>query len=857
MAPHGVSVSTIPFFPRQRAFRLLLLVLVGLTGGLWLSSRAILSADFLPHWYCFAGNTRVLWTTVIADLLIGVSYVVISITLAFIVRRAGRDLPYQGFFWAFGVFIVSCGVTHFMEVLTVWKPLYWLSAAAKIITAFASIGTAAVLLISAGDIVEFVLTARQLAARRADEKFRALFNASPLAVLSLDLDNLVTSWNPAAAKIFGVSEEEVLGKRLSIVPNAFHEEHSKIIRTLLDGSALSGYETIRQRSNGSRIPVNIYAAPLNDEHGRRIGVMAAIEDISDRKRMELDLQEKTDILSTVAHALNMYLEDGDWNTACRELLSFVITRTGSEYGFLGLILDEGTLRVLNFDGSIRDEPFAHTPAEPDTPSATVPAFPGLRHLFLHVLRSGKLQVSDHSAAPVLEGLPDHYTPLHSFLGVPIFRGAEVAGLLAVANRASGYTGAEWHALQDMSHAIGVLFDNYKESLRRAALEADRATLEAQFRQAQKMEVLGQLAGGIAHDFNNMLMILSGSAELLDRSIQRDALARVYVDQIQHTVVKAAAITRQLLAFSRKQVLNKCAMDLHAVIQESSTMLPTLLGPDVCLDIAADAQNPWIHCDPQQIEQVIVNLAINARDAMAKGGRLSISTRNSALPPVSASTVSGLPKDWVVLEISDTGHGMDQKTLAHIFEPFFTTKLAGKGTGLGLATVYGIVRQSGGYIDVESALDEGTRFLLYFPATSPLPPSAAPSLVSPSAHTDRRSGTLLLVDDEGSLRHAVAEILRDSGYTVLDAPSSQEALAIACDYPGAIDFLITDVVMPGMRGPELHQRILTLHPRIQVLFMSGYAEGLPDTNLPAGARFLQKPFSFSQLLASLRNMQALN
>lgn len=748
MNPNGAAVPPIPLFSKPRLLRLGLLLLFLFDAALWLSSRAILSANFLPHWYCYAGNTRVLWTTVIADLFIGLSYVVISTTLAFIVGRAGRDLPYQGFFWAFGLFIVSCGVTHFMEILTVWEPVYWLSATAKIITAVASVATAAVLLVAAGDIIEFVLTARQLAARRGDEKFRALFNAAPLAVLSLDLEGLVTSWNPAAEKIFGFTERDVIGRPLPIVPSAFREEHHGILATSLNGSALAGYETTRQRSDGAQIPINIYAAPLNDEHGARIGVMAAVEDISGRKRLELDLQQKTEMLSTIARALNIYLEKGNWSLACRELLFFIIARTGSEYGFLGVLLDDGTLRVLGHDGSVWDEPF-HRSLYGETlrhhSGNDSSEFRGLQHLFAQVLLSGQLvtfNISSH--APRSEGLPPGYAPLHCFLGVPIFRGNEVAGFIAVANRRGGYSGHEWDSLETMSNATGVLFDNYRQVLKRASLEENQASLEAQIRQAQKMEVLGRLAGGVAHDFNNMLMVLSGSAELLDRAVPLDALSRVYLDQIQRTVTKAAAITRQLLAFSRKQVLNIRAMDLHAALRDAGQMLPTLLGADIHLDVAPSATNPWIRSDAQQIEQVIVNLAINARDAMPDGGKLSVITRNSSVPPSTAPAVSNGVGEWVILEVTDTGHGMDQQTLAHIFEPFFTTKPAGKGTGLGLATVYAIVRQSGGHIEVRSEHGKGAKFLLYFPATEPPPDTVASQTAVPSGKT-AASATLLLVD----------------------------------------------------------------------------------------------------------------
>ena len=273
-----------------------------------------------------------------------------------------------------------------------------------------------------------------------------------------------------------------------------------------------------------------------------------------------------------------------------------------------------------------------------------------------------------------------------------------------------------------------------------------------------MEVLGQLAGGVAHDFNNMLMVLTSSPELLERSLPANFSGRGYLEQFQRTTEKAAAITRQLLAFSRKQVLDVKPVDLHEVLTQSEFMLPRLLGADVQLTFEHHAARSWILADPSQLEQVIANLAINARDAMPCGGKLTISTSNAKELPANISTRarSGACTEWLVLEVKDTGSGMDEATRNHIFEPFFTTKPVGKGTGLGLSTVYGIVHQFGGQIQLESQLGAGTRFAIYFPVTEPLPsqpkirPQPKGELQDPGIHT------ILLVDDEAALRLAVAE-----------------------------------------------------------------------------------------------------
>ena len=673
-----MSTDAAPGSPATRfrvpSTKALLLFLFVPASVAWFTSRFLLSANFLPHSFCYAGDRQLLWSNVIADLLIGLSYVAISATLVSLVRRSGRNLPYQHFFWAFGIFIVSCGMTHFLEVVTVWKPVYWLSAATKIITAAASVGTAIVLVIAADDITAFVHTAREAATRRGSELFRALVRAAPMAVISVDLKANVLVWNPAAERIFGWRSEEVLGKPMEIFPEEKLAEAAEVRRRVLSGEVVTGLETVRKRRDGQLVPVSLSAAPIHDENGKLISLLGVLEDISDRKRIEAELQQKT---------------------------------------------------------------------------------------------------------------------------------------------------------------------------------KEQAQLEEQIRQAQKMEVLGRLAGGVAHDFNNMLMVLDGCSELLDRAMPPESPARLYLNQIQRTTEKAAAITKQLLAFSRKQILEMKPMDLHEALTSSEFMLPRLLGSDIELSFDHKAKNSWIFCDPAQVEQVIANLAINSRDAMPKGGRLAISTGNASELPEETSHESKA-REWVVLSVTDNGCGMDEKTRAQIFEPFFTTKPLGKGTGLGLATVYGIVKQSEGHIRVRSAPGAGTTFDIFFPAVDPVLPIEQATTESPAVEPGA-GATILVADDEVALRHAVVELLRTSGYRVLEADTAPHAVELAQENSG-IDILLTDVVMPGLRGPDLARRVAALHPRISVIYMSGYAEGFEEAEIPANAVFLQKPFRFSRLLEELRLIQ---
>jgi len=686
-----MSASAAPRVPQSQAFspRMVKLGLLGLTcitAVMWLSSRALLSTEFLPHWYCFVGNKRLLWTTVIADLLIGTSYVVISATLAWLVRRAGRDLPYSGFFWAFGLFIVSCGVTHFFEILTVWKPVYWLSAAAKIVTAAASVGTAAVLLVAADDIVDFVRTAREAATQRGGARFRALIQATPMPVISFDLEGKVTAWNPAAEQVFGWSAEEVLGKLPDIVPEEKKQERSELRDKTASGEVTLGFETKRVNRAGACFPVSISTAPVFDEQGKVSGLIAVIEDISGRKQTELELYEKSAVLTAVTQALTDFLDSGNWSAASQHLLTFAIRQTQSEYGFLGVILDGPLLRVLAHDGVTWDVKLNRALYEEKMQQHAASGYFEIAHvhnLVGEVISKGEPVISNLPESDRRSGgIPAGHPPMHSFLGVPIFKGQQAVGLIGVANRLGGYTGQELRYLETMSQATGVLYDNYRQSLKHSALEAQQVKLEAQVRQSQKMEVLGRMAGGVAHDFNNMLMVLGGCSELLERSLPKESGARVYLDQIQRTTEKATAITMQLLAFSRKQVLEIRPMDLHAALRASEFMLPRLLGSDVELAFRHEAAHPWILSDPSQIEQVIMNLAVNSRDAMPEGGRLTVSTRNPDGLPEGVDASENRDQTWVVLEVADTGTGMDEQTRARIFEPFFTTSRTERERGWG-------------------------------------------------------------------------------------------------------------------------------------------------------------------------------
>ena len=377
------------------------------------------------------------------------------------------------------------------------------------------------------------------------------------------------------------------------------------------------------------------------------------------------------------------------------------------------------------------------------------------------------------------------------------------------------------------------------------------SLQKQFEHAQKMEAVGRLAGGVAHDFNNLLMIISGYAQLLDESSADPKKVVEYASRIQDASSKAATVTRQLLAYSRKQVLEPTVLDLSYVVKDLAKMLPRLLGEDVETVLELDPQVGTVRADRGQIEQVIMNLAVNARDAMPQGGRLTIATSNVALDASYYQGVEVPPGQYVLLAVSDTGIGMNAETQVHIFEPFYTTKEAGKGTGLGLATVYGIVKQSNGFIWVYSEPDKGSIFKIYLPridAAADSEESLQPVQVS-SAGTE----TILLVEDEAALRNVCRVYLESKGYTVLEAGNAKEAMKICRSHDHPIQVLITDIVMPGLGGLELAKSALELRPALSVVLVSGYTDRPLDRETIGFGKFLQKPFSFDALARTVRSL----
>jgi two-component system cell cycle sensor histidine kinase/response regulator CckA len=382
---------------------------------------------------------------------------------------------------------------------------------------------------------------------------------------------------------------------------------------------------------------------------------------------------------------------------------------------------------------------------------------------------------------------------------------------------------------------------------------DRRQLEEQLRQAQKMDAVGRLAGGVAHDFNNLLMVINGYTEVLLEQLEKGGPLHHKVQSIQQAADRAATLTRQLLAFSRKQLLELKVIDVNTVVGDMERLLRPLIGENIELVTRLSTQTGHTRADAGQLEQVIMNLVVNAKDAMPEGGKLTVETRHVTVRQNFHEHQFILPGRYAVISVTDTGHGMDKETQSRIFEPFFTTKEKGKGTGLGLSTVYGIVKQSSGYVFAESEIGAGTTFHVFLPRAEESAEELSPAKAQP--HEAGGCETVLLVEDEESVRELVRLTLSSRGYKVLEAENGECGLRVAEDFKQHIDILITDVVMPGIGGRELAKKLLLLRPGISVLYLSGYTEDAVVTQgaLGTSTAFLQKPFTLQNLAKKVREV----
>jgi PAS domain S-box-containing protein len=637
------------------------------------------------------------------------------------------------------------------------------------------------------------------AADRADRtaaQLRAIVEGSPLVICTIDAEGIVRSWNPAAERMFGWRADEIVGRLNPTILPEQTEEFAHHRRRLARGERLSGVLTERRRKDGSAIQVSLSGAPLLDLDGTLLGLLVIVEDVTDKHSMQAQL------------------------VAERKFLRQIIDTNPN---FLFAKDPEGRYTLVNQAfaeayGSTTEALVGRTDADIGADPAEIEAF---RLADLDVLRTGVTRVIPEERITDTTG--------------------RVRWLHTVKRPIVGEDGR-------VTQVLGVATDI-----------TERRQLEAQLLQSQKMEAVGQLAGGVAHDFNNVLTAIKGFSELIALELGEHHAARGDVLEIIAAADRAAALTQQLLAFSRQQLLQPVVLSPNAVIESVSKMLLRLIGAEVRCETRLAGDLAPVLADPGQLEQVLINLAVNARDAMPSGGTLTIETANVRLGAEHASRLSGaeqiIPGEYVLLAVCDTGVGMNRATQARIFEPFFTTKDPGSGTGLGLSTVYGIVRQSGGYVGVESEPGRGTTMQVYLPRADG--EVFVRSAKTPEAGPRVASETILVVDDDTSVRSAIARILARAGYAVLTASCPREAEAMWAQHAGPIHLLMTDVMMPDMDGGELARKLLRTRAEARVLFTSGYtsetviARGLitPDTN------FIAKPFTIDAILRSVREVLA--
>ena len=612
----------------------------------------------------------------------------------------------------------------------------------------------------------------------------------------VDESGVILMVNTQIERLFGYSREELIGRPIeTLIPERFrpqHPSHRKQFYTAPSVRVLgSGRDLFGLRKDGTEVAVEIGLTPIETVQGAR--VLASVVDITERKRTEEALRASEERL---AYALDATTEGiWDWNI-----------QTGEVYfsprwiASLGYTPDEVPPRVSFWESIVHPE---------DMPR-------------------------------VREALSAHWEKR-----TPIYE---------CENRLLTKSGV-WRNNLDRGRVVE--WDAAGKPLRMVGTDTDiteRRQLEEQLRHAQMMETVGQLAGGIAHDFNNLLTALLGSCGFLRGGLPPGDPLIEEVDEIQKAGTRAATLTRHLLAFSRKQILQPQVLDLNDVVAGMEGTLRRLIREDIALTVTLGSALWRVKVDPSQIEQAVLNLVLNACDAMPQGGRIAITTTNLAVTEATDIGKSLLPPgSYATLTVSDSGGGMDAKTLAHLFEPFFTTKEIGKGTGLGLAMVHGVITQSGGHVGVANESGRRAAFTIYLPRVEEPLESPQPDVAR--AEPPQGAGAIVVVEDEEMIRTVACRVLERCGYRVLSAAYSDEALLLAGRYEGGIALLITDVVLPGMNGRELAERLRSVHPAMKVLYMSGYTDDVAVQHGVLSARlpFLQKPFTPDDLMRKVREV----
>jgi PAS domain S-box-containing protein len=742
------------------------------------------------------------------------------------------------------------------------------------------------------------------------EQALAIADMSTTGVIVIDEDSRIVYVNSATSSIFGYSRSELMGMQLSrLMPERFRSKHGASFRSyLLTGQKhvnWSGLELIGLHQSGKEINLEISFSEFHRE-GRR-AFTGLVRDISDRKSRDQELRFMKFSIDQAADAAFWVGSEAEFvyvnEAACtslgytrEELLGmrlhdidpifsidvwparWEMTRTGKAFKFESLhktkdgrlIPVEITSNYLEFEGKGYACAFARDISERKRVEAALRSseeryrvlFENANDIVFTLDLDGNLTTVNKAAEKITGLRRDELLKLNA--GELVIQDPQTPSRTTIEGELLNQGRASFEVRVSAASGSSVTLEVSTRLMYRdgrpigvqgiARDISERKNLQDQLRQAQKMEAVGRLAGGVAHDFNNLLTVIHGYSDVILESLEPGSLLRRDVEQIKRTISRGSELTNQLLAFSRRQVLLPRVIDLNDVVREMDKMLRRIIEEDIELVTLLEPQLLKLKVDPGQMEQVIVNLVINARDAMPEGGRLTIETSNVLLTDEYVRSHLSIPAGpYVALSVSDTGVGMEAEVLSHIFEPFFTTKEVGKGTGLGLSTVYGIVKQSGGDIEVKSEPGKGTCFRIYLLGSQESAVRAEQPL---SGASPRGNETILLAEDEDAVRNLVGSSLRRKGYTVLEAIDGIDALDICNRHDGAIDLLLTDVVMPRMGGRELADRVCEIRPSIRVLFVSGYTDGavvLPGLPHSDSASFLQKPFTTELLARRVREI----
>ena len=746
----------------------------------------------------------------------------------------------------------------------------------------------------------------------------AIVDSSSDAIIGKDLNGVITSWNSGARRLFGYEADEMVGASITrLIPDDRLDEEARILGKLRDGLRVEPFDTVRRTKDGRLIDVSVTASPIADASGRIIGASKVARDISERKTAQAALKRERDRAQRYLNTADVILLTLDLegrvtliNRKGCELLGYaepelrgrawietaIPARLRSEITghFQNLIAGDLTVlerpvvtrtgeeRLIEWHNTLlRDEAGTvvgtfSSGTDVTERSQALAALQTAEERMRFALESAEVGIwdMDYSTSTLTWSttIQQHYGFVPgTFPGtfdafVDRVHPDDRPGLLDTLRRAM-QTGADFttehrvvwpdRTLRWLSGAGRILLGDDGQPVRGVGISMDitaRRTLEAQYRQAQKMEAVGRLAGGVAHDFNNLLTAILGYCELLLDGLRPGDPIRCDIAEIQKAGESAAGLTRQLLAFSRKEIIEPCLLDLNTVVTDLRGMLGRLLGEDITIVLGLSPSPALVMADRGQMEQVLMNLAVNARDAMPTGGTLTIETAPVDLDEhYAARHFEVTPGAYIVLTVSDTGEGMTADVQAHLFEPFFTTKGVGKGTGLGLATVHGIVSQGGGSVGVYSELGEGTSFKVYLPQTE-RDALAAERRADPPRRIAGETRTVLVVEDAEGLRELTRRLLERLGYVVLLAGDAKEALRV-CDEHASIDVVLTDVVMPGASGPDLTRDLAERRPGLKVIFMSGYTQEaiVQHGALKPGIAFLHKPFTSDALDRKLREV----